>query len=213
MTIKHPGHPALLAWTLILAASTADAEPPLNPGELACDSSRGGCRLAWNMTGAAHGNYQLQTYSVKNGGWKNVGKAGMESYTTLEKKVRGGRLYRVLACDDSRAGANCTSSTVHWVLDKPSTVEIPEQVFDKAGTPMLISKDEDRLSQLDQHNVYLLVRLLEQIDDLAAMPPMTRPRLAGESMVIDETLTDDDQIYGSIYHNYEAQRALVKEQG
>jgi len=202
----------IVILTSLLLALTASAEPPTSSGELKCDraAKSSECRLTWNMTDTARAYYQLQTYSTKHDGWKKVGKPRTNGYTTLNRTVRGGRLYRVVACDDKAVSENCASSTVHWVLAKPPTDRIPDTVIDKSGTAMTVSKDEDRWSQLDQYNVYLLVQLVEQIDDLASMPAMTRPGIATDSPVVDESLTNDEQIYGSIYHNYEAMRMQAK---
>ncbi len=204
----------LLAPILLFAAWPAIAEPPLNSGEIDCDRSAAsdGCRLAWNMTATPRESYQLQSYSIRQRGWKNVGGPSREAYATRQAGAPGGTLYRVLACDDRPAGKHCVGSTVHWVLAKPKPKDIPESMPQQSGQAMTISKGADELTQLDQYNVYLLVQLLEQIDDLASMPAMTRPLVSSDSTVIDESLTDDDQIYGSIYHNYEAMRALAKEE-
>ena len=120
----------LLASILLLAAWPANAEPPLTSGELNCDSVTGsdGCRLAWNMTATPRAYYQLQSYSVRQRGWKNLGGPDGEAYATRTGKARGGSLYRVLACDDQHARRNCVSSTVHWVLAMPSAADIPESV-------------------------------------------------------------------------------------
>lgn len=205
----------LLASILLLAAWPANAEPPLTSGELNCDSVTGsdGCRLAWNMTATPRAYYQLQRYSVRQRGWKNRGGPDREAYATRTGKAHGGSLYRVLACDDKHAHRNCVSSTVHWVLAMPSAADIPESVPQMSGQAMTISREADLLTQLDQYNVYLLVQLLEQIDDLASMPAMTRPLISSDSAVIDDSLTGDEQIYGSVYHNYEAMRALARESG
>ena len=73
---------------------------------------------------------------------------------------------------------------------------------------MFVFKNLSLEEQNQQYNAYLLVRLMNGVTDMRAMPPMTAPRFGPD--VPDDTLlaqaTNDDIIQQTLYALYEARR-------
>lgn len=83
---------------------------------------------------------------------------------------------------------------------------MPEFLVDSTGARMHISQSGSPEIQLDQYNVYRLVQLLDQVDEVSALPPVTEPQFSPDQYEHSGTPTVDDQIYTSIYYNYRSRQ-------
>ncbi len=198
----------LSALTAVLICQFAFAEPPLQSGVADCDRNFHGraCMLGWNFSGDPRPHYRVQRLNTKPQEWINTEILNDDPYAN-GAPVDGGHLYRVAACDDKTATKNCVYSTVQWAIKRPTREEMPDYLLDGNGVKMVISKTDDLLSQTDQYNVYRLTQLLDDVADARSLPPMTKPRVSDqESPALDDSVTDDDMIFASIYHNYQIRR-------
>jgi hypothetical protein len=198
----------LCALTAVLICQAGLAEPPLHSGVADCDRSGHGraCMLGWNFSEDPHPHYRVQRLTTRPQQWVNTEVMSGDPYATGDS-VEGGYLYRVAACDDRASTKNCSYSTVQWAIERPTQEEIPDYLLDGDGVKMEISKSDDLLSQTDQYNVYRLIQLLDDVDDVHSLPPMTEPRVSNvDTPTLDDSVTDDDMIFASIYHNYEMRR-------
>ncbi len=199
----------------LVASSSGLAGPPATDGDLRCDRQDGrqACVLTWNLAAQPRVHYRVQRYDVASQSWQSLGNTYSSPYASTDQPVRGGTLYRILACDDLERQVNCVGSRVHWALLLPSSPdEIPDAVESKSGGKMLVNKTSDLASQTDAYNVYLLANMLDDIADLASMPPMTRPRLMPEDPLFDGDTVDEEQMESSVYHNYETRRQMAIEE-
>lgn len=198
----------LSGLTIVLFCHVALAEPPLQSGVADCDRSVHGraCMLGWNFSGDPRPHYRVQRLTTKPQQWVNTEILSSDPYAT-GRPVEGGNLYRVAACDDKASTRNCIYSSVQWAIERPTREEMPDYLLDGNGVKMVISKTDDLLSQTDQYNVYRLTQLLDEVADVHLLPPMTKPRISNpDTVVLDESVTEDEMIFTSIYHNYEMRR-------
>jgi len=198
----------LSALTAVMICQVGLTEPPLKSGVADCDRTDHGriCKLGWNFSGDPRQHYRVQRLTTKPQEWVDTEILNANPYAT-GIPVDGGYLYRVAACDDKAAIKNCVYSTVQWAIARPTPEEMPDYLLDGNGVKMVISKTDDLLSQTDQYNVYRLTQLLDDIADVRLLSPMTKPRVSDVDMpTLDDSVTDDDMIFASIYHNYEIRR-------
>ena len=133
------------------------------------------CDLDWDFSTAPSARYVVERLNADNGKWQAVQRSDAMSLTG-STRVSGGYLYRTLGCDGgapAQADA-CTSSNVVWAPLYLPEDEIPPFVADGSGKlVMTIEKNAGHMEQLEQYNVYMMVRLLRGKNvDLASLPPM-----------------------------------------
>ena len=214
----------LLTALLLLPGSAVMADPPSpantivdtpTAGATACDSDGDGfCRLTWNVPSGSYGSFWVEEMDPETSFWRRLPKPLPARSGTTPERVQDGRLYRVVACQDASGSGPCTSSTVQWAPFKPMSADsIPELVDNKRGGKMLVSKKSHIKSQAQQYNVYLVERLLNGIEDMRSMPPMTPPRFGHD--VSNETLvklaTEWEIIDNTVHGIYEARRGMTRE--
>ena len=198
----------LSALTALMICQFAFAEPPLRSGVADCDRTDHGrsCTLGWNFSADPRAHYRVQRLNTKPQEWINTEILDDDPYAN-GVPVDAGHLYRVAACDDKAATKNCAYSTVQWAIERPTREEMPDYLLDGNGVKMVISKTDDLLSQTDQYNVYRLTQLLDDVADARTLPRMTKPRVSDlDTPTLDDSVTDDDMILASIYHNYQIRR-------
>lgn len=185
--------------------SMADRRPA---GDLYCDreAHESACRLRWDFSQAPRAYVQVQELDADSGNWSPVGQP-YESMRTKSNRVEGARLYRTIACDDPDIKRNCVSSRVQWAISRPTIDQIPEYLVDGDGIRMHISKGAPEDVQIAQYNVYRLIQLLDRIDDVSSLPPMTEPEVADSALSPGgRSLSDDDKVLAGVYQNYRERR-------
>lgn len=186
-------------------------DPPL-AGSVDCENSGGRsfCDLIWDFSQAPRTYVQIQAFDTATQAWKEHGSP-YESFLKRSLPLDGGNLYRAVACDDVAMRQNCVSSTVQWSLVWPALHEMPDYLSLSNGSRMYISREAPLEIQIEQYNVYELVRFLDRVEDLTALPPMTERETFGDprlSPAIDDEASAQDLIYSGIHYNYEARRSL-----
>lgn len=198
----------LSALTILLCCHLALAGPPQQSGVADCDRADHGraCRLGWNFSADPRPYYRVQRLTTEPPEWANTEILSGDPYA-IGLRVEAGHLYRVVACDDRASTRNCVYSSVQWAIERPTREDMPDYLLDGNGVKMVISKTDDLLSQTDQYNVYRLTQLLDNVTNADLLLPMTKPRISNPyTAVLDESVTDDEMIFTSIYHNYELRR-------
>ena len=206
----------LLALVVLALSRPAVPGPPSDAedsvsGTTTCDSSdnTGLCRIAWNIHAATRTFHWIEEMDPETSTWRRISGPVSARSGITEEPVLGGRLYRVVACEDPTGAKECIGSTVLWAPFQPKSADaIPSFLDDKRGVRMFVSKNLSLEEQNQQYNAYLLVRLMNGVTDMRAMPPMTVPRFG--PVVPDEVLlaegTNDDIIQQTLYAMYEARR-------
>ncbi|SHG20784.1 hypothetical protein SAMN04487965_3532 [Microbulbifer donghaiensis] len=192
---------------------SVNASPPERSGRISCEKPtyQAQCKLAWNFSETNKAYFIPQVFDVSEESWRNIEKPAIENYGVTKRTVEGGSLYRVLACDTPQVTDSCLDSGVYWVIARPKIGDLPESVADKRGNNMLIMKNADSKTQIDQYNVYVMINVLEQID-LSKLPPMVEPVATAREDFAEQHVNEDDEIQGSLYYNYTAlrEKALKK---
>lgn len=198
---------ALLAPVMLVVACAFAAASAGETATAVCESSSHGgpCKIAWNFTEVPGAEYWVEQFDPESEGWDRVyGPASHPSGTT-EKPVPDGFLYRVVACTDQSGPNACTTSSVHWAPVHPTNADAIPELIKKDGDKwgMQVGKNLSFEGQRQQYNVYLLMLLVESIDDWSSLPPMTEPPVTPESPESRQaTATYDDRIHHAVYGIY-----------
>lgn len=198
-----------LALLVLIGFFSVESQADRRPvGDLYCDrkTHESDCKLRWDFSQAPRAYVQVQRLDSDSGNWSPVGQP-YESVRRKSNRVEGARLYRTIACDDPDVKRNCVSSRVQWAISRPAIDQIPEYLVDGDGVQMHISKDAPEDVQIAQYNVYRLIQLLDRIDDVSSLPPMTEPEVTDSALSPGGTsLSDDDQVLAGVYQNYRERR-------
>lgn len=186
-------------------------------GIAACDPviDANSCRITWKFPSGRDVSYWVEQFDPQES-WRRVEGPASTPQGASAHAVKGGFLYRVVACANS-ATDSCKSSTVQWAPIRPASVDaIPATVLDGHGGSFGVSKNLSYEEQRQQYNRYRLLVLLDRIKDFDAMPPMTVPVVdplgpwASEEQMLDALgnakPTFDQIIHFGVYQDYETQR-------
>jgi hypothetical protein len=204
---------------LLILAGVAGADATINNktqvfGTVACKLDRSGdlCRIAWEIPASARKFYWMEEMEPEQSSWHRLFRLPTRAGIT-ESKLQGGRLYRVIACEDAAGTQSCSSSQVVWAPFQALNVDsIPDVVHTKQGEKMLVGKRNGLQSQNQQYNLYLLVRLMSGADGWT-MPPMRPSRFplgTTTAMLSAAKATSDDALELFVYGEYEAWRTSKK---
>ena len=166
----------LMLCPILLLTAAASFASPRQVDTVECRKTRHsqGCELAWDFSAAPRTNYSVERLNTDSGQWQLV-QARNAMHLTASKKVRGGYLYRVRGCNGhtDRRSKDCVTSRVVWAPAVVPEDQIPAEIVDMSGQVMLVEKSGTYEEQLEQYNVYLLVRQLgSKSVDLRRLPPM-----------------------------------------
>lgn len=210
---QHRIHRTLVGGLLIAIAGIGGAAQPRPPvpteGTASCretSAEPAECRVSWSWDRAPHAYAWLQQYDPSAQAWRSLALVSAARGGVSQDTVEDGHLYRVLGCDDSKGGAQCSSTTVFWAPYRPATVDdIPEVVAGRYGDRHTVSKNLPYEVQVAQYNVYQLMLHLEDLDR-STLPAMTPPRAYDES---------DWSVWDTVAYNirdvYEGYRTLDRD--
>lgn len=171
------------------------------------------CRISWSFSRPSISYYFVQQFDQLAAEWRTLANvpAGTLSQGTLDKPVEAGYLYRVLACDDAKAKAKCSGSTMVWapfIQPEDQVHLIPSQVpltgseahFGKPAYG-LISKKGGWLSQVIAYNVIQMENAIAhaKTTDLPDMTPVKDIRF-------DPPDDPIEQVQFNVYWFYSAER-------
>lgn len=181
------------------------AETPAATVECVPKAGNAGCSIQWDFLQQPRAYFQVEYLDDSSMQWRAFGRP-YDSVRTSSEPVPAARLYRVRGCDDATVRRNCVTSTVQWAIARPTPEEIPDYLVDGNGVEMQIAKNAPETVQIAQYNVYRLVQLLDRIQDLSKLPPMTQPGTGAHSV---SGASEDEQILAGIYENYTERRRLA----
>jgi hypothetical protein len=154
--------------------------------------------------------YTVEKLNPDSGRW-NIIHAKDAMHLSARRPVQGGHLYRVRGCNGGsrRFATDCVSSRVVWAPVYLPEQQIPHEVIDGSGQVMTVDKSAPYEEQIEQYNVYVLVRLLGSSSvNLAELPPMAE---FGEDDTWDDgEWTAAEALQHAIYLNYSGMQAIAK---
>lgn len=193
-----------LASIVSFLCFSASAEPVTVGGKAICDrTTPRTCRVAWTFDSLQQAAYSVEQFDPKTKRWIPVYGPVTERTGITQEPMTEGSLYRGIACGDKR---KCVVTSTIWApLHPVNTEAMPDSVQRKNGIVMTVSKNVgDYESMRQQYNVYMLTRLLEDVDNWTIMPPMTSP--PQDPLTSPPEWIDDDFIHFAVYGQYEGAR-------
>lgn len=202
----------MILCPVLLLTATASFSAPRQIDAVQCRKSAtdAGCELAWDFSAAPRMNYSVERLNADNGQWQLV-LARNAMHLNATKKVQGGYLYRVRGCNgrSGRLAKDCVSSQVVWAPAIVPEEQIPAEVVDRSGQVMVVEKSGTYEEQLEQYNVYLLVRQLgSKSVKLDRLPPMAE--VTEEDVWADGYWSAEKAMQRSIFLNYSGMQAYTR---
>lgn len=204
------------AQTLFLLALLASATTSARPSavsEARCKASLANtaCELEWDFSAVPRMHYTVERLDPDTGRWQAVHRADAMRLTGSET-LSGGALHRVRGCNSPEPGVldSCVSSDVVWSPVHVGKNQIPPEVVGADGVVMSVDKSASVEEQLEQYNVYLLVRLLGNGRvDLARLPAMTE--VSERELWIDGEWSPAQAMQRSLFLNYSGMQRIARE--
>jgi hypothetical protein len=202
----------MILGSVLLLMAAASFAAPRQIDTVHCKKSERnpGCELAWDFSAAPRMNYSVERLNSDSGQWQLV-QARNAMHLSASKKVPGGYLYRVRGCNGrtGRSAKDCVSSRVVWAPAIVPEEQIPAEVVDRSGQVMLVEKSGTYEEQLEQYNVYLLVRQLgSRSVQLDRLPPMAE--VTEEDVWADGHWSAEKAMQRSIFLNYSGMQEYMR---
>lgn len=201
----------LITSVALLASSALSASPrQFNTAHCSDVRSTGKCSLAWDFSAAPRMRYMVERLNPDNGQWQVI-QTKIATHLGASRMLGGGHLYRVRACNGAARNepVDCRSSEVVWAPEYPPEHEIPSEIVDSHGQTMTVDKSAPYEEQLEQYNVYLLVRQVgSQSVNLAELPSMDG--ITEEEIWADGEWSAAEAMQRSIFLNYSGMQEIAK---
>jgi hypothetical protein len=192
------------------ASAFANSSDNIRVGRCAEQANAGGCDINWDFSSTPGQRKTVERWSPGQGDWEVVRSADTMRRRGSER-VAGGYLYRIQRCNGRAPhhSEKCNFSSVVWVPVFLPEQEIPAEVINTNGDRMTVDKNGSLNEQLEQYNVYLLVRTLGAANiDLANLPSMTK--VTGADIWANGSWSFEQEMQRSFFINYSGLQQLAK---